>query len=77
LYSRKVKGWEQEGDHERLAEVTREVNKSRKRLKKAYLSQKLEEVVGDARATWGVLAEVLGGGKKRDKVGCGFLRRMV
>jgi hypothetical protein len=48
LYSRKVKGWEREGDRERLTEVTREENKYRKRLKKAYFSQKLEEVVSRA-----------------------------
>jgi hypothetical protein len=51
LYSRKVKGWEQEGGRERLAEVTREVNDTRQRLRKAYFKQKLEEMLGDSRAT--------------------------
>jgi hypothetical protein len=51
LYSRKVKGQEQEGDWERLTEVTKEVNRTRQRLRRAYFSQRLEERVGDARAT--------------------------
>ena len=53
LYSRKVKGWEQEWGRERLAEVTREVDKTRQR--KAYFKQKLKERLEDARATLGVL----------------------
>jgi hypothetical protein len=51
LFSRKVKGREQEGDRERLAEVTREVNRNRRQLRKAYFSQRLEGVMGDARST--------------------------
>jgi hypothetical protein len=35
IYSIKVKGQEREGDRERLAEVTREENRARKRLRKA------------------------------------------
>jgi hypothetical protein len=54
-YSRKVKGQEQDGDRERLAEVTKEVNRTRQRLRRAYFSQRLKERVGDARATWEVL----------------------
>jgi hypothetical protein len=43
---------------------TREVNRTRQRLrKKDYFSQKLEKVLGDARTTWGVFGEVLGGGR--------------
>ena len=76
LFSRKVKGREQEGDRERLAEVTKEVNRTRQRLRRAYFSQRLDERVGDARATWEVLGEVLGGGRKKGgKVGCGFFRK--
>jgi hypothetical protein len=76
LYSRKVKGQEQERDRERLAEVTREVNRTRRRLRKAYFSQRLDERVGDARATWEVLGEVLGGGKKKGvRWSAGFLGR--
>jgi hypothetical protein len=77
LYSKKVKGQERDGDRERLAEVTREVNKDRPRLKKAYFSQRLEEVVGDARATWEVLSEVLGPARKGGETrrSSGFSRR--
>jgi hypothetical protein len=75
LYSRKVKGQEWEGNRERLAEVTKEVNKTRKRLRKAYFSQRIEERVSDARVTWEVLGEVLGGRKKEGKVGCGLFSR--
>jgi predicted RNA-binding protein with EMAP domain len=65
LYSRKVKGQERVGDRERLAEVTKEVNRTRRRLRRAYFSQRLEDKMGDAKATWEVLGEVLGGKKKR------------
>jgi hypothetical protein len=58
LYHREVKGQEREGDRERLAEVPREVNRTRRRLRKAYFSQRLEEQVGDSGATWNW--EVLG-----------------
>jgi predicted RNA-binding protein with EMAP domain len=55
LYSRNVKGREQVGGRERLAEVTKEVNRTRQRLRRAYFSQKLGDKMGDARATWEVL----------------------
>jgi hypothetical protein len=43
------------------------VNRTRRRLRRAYFSQRLDERVGDARE---VLGEVLGGGKKNGgKVG--------
>jgi hypothetical protein len=46
------------------------VNRTRRRLRRAYFSQRLDERVGDARATWEVLGEVLDGGKmKGGKVG--------
>jgi hypothetical protein len=76
LFSRKVKGREQEGDRERLAEVAREVNKTRQRLRRAHFSQRLEGVMGDAKATWEVLGEVLGGGRRKSKgAACGFFRK--
>ena len=56
LYSRKVKGREREGDCERLAEVTREVNRTRQRLKRAYFSQRLGEwgeMPGPLGRSWG------------------------
>jgi hypothetical protein len=54
LYSRKVKGQERVGDRERRAEVTKEVNRTRRRLRRTYFSQRLEDKMGDARATWEV-----------------------
>jgi hypothetical protein len=77
LYSRKVKGQERERDRERLAEVTKEVNRTRQRLRRAYFSQRLKERVGDARATWEVLREVLVRRKRKGgRVECAFLGRM-
>jgi hypothetical protein len=76
LFSRKVKRREQVGDQERLAEVTREVNRTIQRLRKAYFSQRLEGVMGDARTTWEVLGEVLGGGRrKRRRSTCVLLKK--
>ena len=63
LYSRKRKGDLREGDSQRLVEVTREVNRKRKGLKKAYFDQRIGEVMGDLRATWEVLGEALRGRK--------------
>jgi hypothetical protein len=76
LYSRKVEGQKQEGDRERLAEVTRDVNRSRRRLRRAYFSRRLKEREGDARATWEVLGEVLVVERRRGvRWGVGFLGR--
>ena len=55
LFSRKVKGRFREGEEERLAEVTRQVNSARRRLKREYFSRRVGEVEGNMRATWGVL----------------------
>jgi hypothetical protein len=51
------------------------VNRTRRRLRRAYFSQRLEERVGEARATWEVLGEVGGGKKKGARWGAGFLGR--
>ena len=51
LYSRKIRRKLREGEEGRLIEVTKEV-------------RRLEGVIGDLRATWGILGEVLGGRKK-------------
>jgi hypothetical protein len=76
LEKRKFKGQEREEDQERLAKVTKEVNRTRQRLRRAYFSQRLEERVGDARVTWEVLGEVLDCRKKKGgKVECGFFRK--
>ena len=64
LYLNKIKGRLQEGDLERLAAVTKEVNRVRQRLKRAYFAEKLETARGDLRANWEVLGEVLHGRKK-------------
>ena len=61
LYSRKLRGKLREGEGERLAEVIKEVNSTRQRLKRAHFGQRLNEVMGELRATWGVLGEVLAG----------------
>jgi hypothetical protein len=72
LYSKKVKGQERV----RLAEVTNEVNRTGRRLRRAYFSQRLHGKMGDARAVWEVLGEVLGGKKKRGvRWGVGSLER--
>ena len=65
LYSRKVKGKADEGELRRLVEVSREVNKMRRKLKRDYFDQRLGEIDGDMRATWEVLGEVIRGRKGR------------
>ena len=49
---------------ERPVKIIREVYRTWQRLKRAYFNQRINEVVGDMRATWEVLAEVLGRGLK-------------
>ena len=63
LYSRKVKGRLSEEERQRLVEVSREVNRTRRRLKREYFDQRLGEIGGDLRATWEVLGEALRGQK--------------
>ena len=55
LYSRKIKRGLGQEDSQRLVEVCREVNRMRKRLKREYFDQRMGEIAGDLRATWGVL----------------------
>ena len=59
LYSRKVKGRLSEGEQGRLVEVSNEVNRMRRRLKRGYFDRRLGEINGDLRATWEVLGEVI------------------
>ena len=66
LYSRKVRGTLDLRGLARLAEVTKEVNRMRQRLKRAYFSQRMEEIQGDLRATWEVLNELLRGRSRQD-----------
>ena len=75
LYSRKVKGVLGEGESERLVEVSREVNRMRRRLKREYFDQRLGEIGGDMRATWEVLGEVLRGRRGRGNgAACGYFK---
>ena len=60
LYSKKLKGKLGEGEWERLAKVIREVNSTRQRIKRAHFGERLNEVMGNLRATWGVLGKALG-----------------
>ena len=55
---------------QRLAEVNKEVNRTRKSLKKQYFATKFEECIGDLRATWETLGEAMSGrrGKKQGAV---------
>ena len=63
LYSKKIKKGLSEVEMSRLKELGREVNKVRRRLKRAYFKEKLDEIKGDLKATWDVLGEALRGRK--------------
>ena len=67
LYSLKVKGRLDDNGRERLAEVTKQVNSMRQKLKRTYFQQKLERIKGNLKATWEVLGEALRG--KKSKLG--------
>ena len=76
LYSRKIRGRLQEGEGLRLDQVTREVNKKRRAMRKAYFGRRFEEVSGDLRATWEALGEVLRGRRgRRTGLTCGYFRK--
>ena len=47
LYSRKVRGKMEEGEQRRLVEVSREVNRTRRRLKREYFNRRLAEIGGE------------------------------
>jgi hypothetical protein len=59
LCSRKLRGRLGEGERQRLVDVTKEVNGTRQRLKRAYFDQRFLDIQGDLRATWEVLGEPL------------------
>ena len=59
----------------KTVEVSREVNRMRKRLKREYFNQRLEGIEGDLRATWEVLGEVLRGRKGRGSCLAATLKR--
>ena len=76
LYSRKLRGLLGAEGVERLDEVTREVNRVRQRLKRAYIDQRMAEIGGDLRATWEVLGEALRGRRsKRSGATCGYFTK--
>ena len=75
LYSRKLKGNLGEEGGLRLVEVTREVNRMRRRLKREYFDQRLDGVIGDLRATWEVLGEVLRGRRGRAGLACRYFKQ--
>ena len=73
LYKMKIKNRLGSEGIARLAEVSKQVNTMRKRLKRSYFQEKLEKTKGDLKATWEVLGEALKG--KRSKLGgtpCGY-----
>ena len=75
LYSRKVRGGLTEEEGARLVEVTKEVNRMRQRLKRAYFDQRMGEIRGDLRATWEVLGEVIRGRRGRGSGVCGYFEK--
>ena len=78
LYTGKLRGTLEAAGVRRLVEVSREVNSTRRRLKRAYFDQRLAEIRGDMKATWGVLGELLRGKRGRRGGGrlVGILRKM-
>ena len=75
LYTRKVRGTLSEGEGRRLVEVSREVNRTRRRFKREYFDRRLEEIGGDLRATWEVLGEVLRGRRGSGGSVCRYFRK--
>ena len=75
LYSRKIKGVIGQVESQRLVEVSREVNRMRRRLKREYFDRRMGEIAGDLKATWEVLGEVLRGRKGRDGLACGYFEK--
>ena len=73
LYSKKIKGTLGDEGMQRLAELNKEVNATRQRLKRAYFAQRMEDIKGDLHATWEVLGEVLRGRvSKRGSTACRY-----
>ena len=75
LYSGKLKGRLGEDEQQRLVEISREVNRLRRRLKREYFEQRLEGIKGDLRATWEVLGEVLRGRKGKGVAVCRYFEK--
>ena len=67
LYKKKLQGQLTEDEGHRLLEVNKEVNKMRRALKKTYFQEKLNERIGDLRATWEILGEAMSGRRGKNK----------
>ena len=67
LYKDKLKGKLGEVGEARLKEVNKEVNRRRIKLKKEYFQEKINEKIGDLRATWEILGEALNGRRNKHK----------
>ena len=65
LYKKKLRRAISEGEQERLTELCKLVNKMRIKLKKEYFNKELCEKIGDLKATWETLNEVIRGRKSR------------
>ena len=73
LYKKKLKNVLEEEELTRLKHVTKEVNRLRHKLKRDYFQQRLNDKMGDIRATWEVLGEALTGQRNRNKASsCGY-----
>ena len=73
LFTKKVKGKLDSQGNERLSEVCKLVNSARRRLKRQYFEERMEDIKGDLRATWEVLGELLRGRKvKRNESACRY-----
>ena len=75
LYSKKIKIGLQPEEEARLDGVNREVNRTRRQLKRKYFKDKLEETKGDLKAIWEVLGEALKG--RRSTKGSGSCKYFV
>ena len=67
LYNNKLKGVASEAELSKLKEINKEVNKMRRNLKKQYFQEKLNERIGNLRATWETLGEALKGRRGKDR----------
>ena len=67
FYKKRIRGSLNENEQNRLAEVSKEVNKMRQKLKRDYFEQRLNEKIGDLRQTWVVIGEALNGRRRKDK----------
>ena len=73
LYAMKIRNKLDHTGIQRLAEVSRKVNRMRRKLKRTYFQEKLDRAKGNLRTTWAVLGEALRGKKsKKQGTPCGY-----